>query len=184
MKSQRHFNYPSKSIGFALALGLLIPISISAAENPDTPLLASRDEANAQSERVAAAPVTPSISSKPAEAIPSENRASDVESPSGLTCQLDSMVFAAKVENKMPEEVNTTFAPGLIYCWTRVHCNASPGTLKHVWTLDNFQREISMHMSTHSGRLWSHKQVTPGKWRVEVVTAEGTVAGSGTVEVK
>lgn len=158
----------------ALALGVAFPYLVEAADPSDA------------SERLAAAPAHNSISSQPAGVVKPDasTETSEIESPPGLGCQVDSLVFASKVEDKMPDGIANSFPPGLLFCWSRVHCTSSPGTLTHVWTQAKTRREISMRMSSSSGRVWSQKQVTPGTWKVEVMTSDGSLAGSGTVEVK
>lgn len=103
----------------------------------------------------------------------------------GTGCKVDSIAFARGIEGKLPEGVAKSFAPGLIYCWSRVKCGEAPGTLKHVWYQGSVKmREIPMSLNSASGRIWSQKQVTPGTWRVDIVSESGDVAGSGTVQVE
>ncbi len=121
---------------------------------------------------------------KPNSTAPTETAASAPEEPTA-GCKVDSISFARNIEGKLPVSVATSFPPGLIFCWSRVKCGEAPGTLKHIWYQGSVKmREIPMTLNSPSGRIWSQKQVTPGKWRVDIVNESGEVAGSGTVQVE
>jgi Protein of unknown function (DUF2914) len=171
---------------FALALAPGLSRETFAAENPDLIAITDKSVWESPMDRLAAAPSGNTISSQPAgaNAVSAGSESSDLENPPSLSCKVDSMVFASKVEDKMPEGMGTSFPPGLVYCWSRIHCSTAPGTLKHVWTQGKNQREIALRMSSTSGRVWSQKQVTPGTWKVDVMTSDGEIAGSATIEVK
>lgn len=94
---------------------------------------------------------------------------------------LDSILFATGIEKRVPVGVSKEFGPSVkkVFCWTKVSIQNAPLSLKHVWYNDEEKvSEIPLTLNFASGRLWSYKTVSPGQWKVEVVTEAGVVLGS------
>ncbi len=95
--------------------------------------------------------------------------------------QVDKIVVAAGVENKEPVGEAATFSKsaGKVYTWTKISVEAVPTVIKHVYYLDGkMVREIELKVFSSPYRVWSWKNVTPGKWKVEVTDEAGTVLAS------
>jgi hypothetical protein len=100
---------------------------------------------------------------------------------------VDSLVFAAGVESRMPVGAASEFTAdiGNVSCWARISSAQAPVSMKHIW-YKNDQKvfELPLSLKTQSGRIWSTKSVTAGSWKVEVVDDAGNVIKSGSFTVK
>jgi hypothetical protein len=125
---------------------------------------------------------------KPAAAKPAPVDAKPVPSDiSDNSCTLDSILFATGIDKRVPVGVNKDFDASTkkVFCWTKLSIQNAPTTVNHVWyNYEEKVAEIPLTLNFASGRLWSYKTVSPGQWKVEVVTAAGTVLGSATFTVK
>jgi hypothetical protein len=103
------------------------------------------------------------------------------------SCTLDSILFATGIDKRVPVGVNKDFDASTkkVFCWTKLSIQNAPTTVNHVWyNYEEKVAEIPLTLNFASGRLWSYKTVSPGQWKVEVVTAAGTVLGSAAFTVK
>ena len=105
----------------------------------------------------------------------------------GAAPSVDSMVFAKAVESREPIGVSKEFEGSVakVFCWTKLSTQAHPVTVRHVWYKDGQKLlEVPLDLKHDSGRYWSVKNITPGKWKVEVVSDTGEVLSSGGFTVK
>ncbi len=91
---------------------------------------------------------------------------------------------ATGISNREPTDPSEVFAPSLgrIYYFTEVR-SPSPGTeIAHVWYYGEREvARITLPIDGRTWRTWSSTQVSPrrtGQWKVEAVTAEGTILAS------
>jgi hypothetical protein len=102
-------------------------------------------------------------------------------------CTVDKIVFASAIESREPVGVNTVFdaALGKVCCWTKITCPQAPIEIKHVWYRNDMKLlEIPLNLGVSGGRIWSKKNVSPGTWKVEVVTGSGDLLAVDSVVVK
>ncbi len=100
---------------------------------------------------------------------------------------VEKMAFGTDVKDRELVGAAEEFPAGTpqVWCWTRLSAKSAPISVKHVWSLDGRKMlEVPLKLNYASGRTWSHKNVRPGAWKVEVVTDEGTVVGAATFSVK
>lgn len=100
---------------------------------------------------------------------------------------LDSILFATGIEKRVPVGVSKEFGPSVrkVFCWTKISIQNAPLSLKHVWyNGEEKVGEIPLTLNFASGRLWSYKTVSPGQWKVEVVTEAGQVLGTASFTAK
>jgi hypothetical protein len=105
----------------------------------------------------------------------------------GAVASVDSMVFAKAVESREPIGVSKEFDGSVaqVFCWTKLSTQARPVTVRHVWYKGGQKLlEVPLTLKHASGRYWSVKNVTPGDWKVEVVSDTGEVLSSGSFRVK
>lgn len=100
---------------------------------------------------------------------------------------VDNMVFARAVESRQPLGVSTEFDESVrqVFCWTKLTTQTMPVTIRHVWHKDGQKvLEVPLVLKHSTGRYWSQKNVTPGQWRVDVVSDDGRVLDSAVFKVK
>lgn len=103
-----------------------------------------------------------------------------VYAESGDVCRLEKIVIATGVTLKDPvgEAKEFDASVGQVYCWMRIACGDLPKTIIHVWYLENEkQLEVPLTVKFPSMRTWSHKNIRPGNWKVQVKDSEGVVLG-------
>lgn len=95
--------------------------------------------------------------------------------------KVEKVVVAAGVENREPVGESAAFdmSAGKVYTWTKISAETTPAVIKHVYYLDGkMVREIELKVNGSPYRVWSWKNVTPGKWKVEVTDEAGAVLAS------
>jgi len=91
------------------------------------------------------------------------------------------MKFCTGLENRQPVGASSQFfnAVDKIYCYTRIQGAVETTTVRHVWYFDEKEKaDVELPVRSSSWRTWSSKRMLlewAGVWRVEVVTADGTV---------
>ncbi|MEE8540435.1 MAG: DUF2914 domain-containing protein [Desulfobacterales bacterium] len=98
--------------------------------------------------------------------------------------KLKDIQFCTAIENKNPFGVADVFVNTTerIYCYTTLEGAAEPVMVWHLW-YHNDQAKASIRLGIKGShwRTWSSKKIIPGwsgKWRVDVVKADGTILGS------
>jgi len=97
------------------------------------------------------------------------------------TVKVEKLVIAASVENREPVGEAASFdkSAGKVFVWTKISAENTPVTIKHVYYHEGkMVREIELKVSSSPYRVWSWKNVTPGKWKVDVTDEAGTVLSS------
>ncbi len=101
-------------------------------------------------------------------------------SQSDTVCRLEKIVTATGVELKDPvgEAKEFDASIGKVYCWMRIACGDIPKTVTHVWYLENEEQlKVPLTVKFPSMRTWSHKNIRPGNWKVQVKDDTGAVLG-------
>ncbi len=92
--------------------------------------------------------------------------------------KVEKIVTAASVVNREPVNEASAFdnATAQVYTWTKITAQQVPAKIKHVYYFNGEKvREIELTISSSPYRVWSAKNVRPGKWKVEVTDEAGTV---------
>jgi hypothetical protein len=100
---------------------------------------------------------------------------------------VDSIVFSTGIESRVPVGVNSEFPwdVGGVSCWIRVSSSHAPVPVKFQWYKnDEMVLEWMYSLISESGRLWSTKAVSTGKWKVEILDGAKNVVKTATFEVK
>jgi hypothetical protein len=94
------------------------------------------------------------------------------------------MVITSQVVDRQPADSLTQVDSnvGRVYCWTRVTGADGEITLEHVWYKDDVEMaRVPLQIAGTNWRTWSSKNIEliwTGEWRVDAVTADGTVLKS------
>ncbi len=103
---------------------------------------------------------------------------------------VEEIAIATDVADREPQGVMQTFPAdvGQVVCWTRIN-GAEDGTqIEHVWYRDDQEMaRVSLNVGGPTWRTWSRKAIPAewsGSWRVDVVTADGTVLESASFTVQ
>ena len=89
--------------------------------------------------------------------------------------------FGTGVENRQPVGVDTNFPSTVerVYCFTKIIGAAEPTSVSHVWYYEGEEKaRVDLSIKSQAWRTWSSKKILSaweGRWRVEVVSAEGNV---------
>ena len=89
--------------------------------------------------------------------------------------------FGAGVENRQPVGVDTNFPATVerVYCFTKIIGAADSTFVSHVWYYEGEEKaRVELAVKSQAWRTWSSKKILEsweGRWRVEVVSAEGNV---------
>lgn len=107
--------------------------------------------------------------------------------PKDLPYRVDKIVLCTDVQEREPvgEAGEFDISVERLWCWTRIIAENIPTTVKHVWYVDGKKTaEITLNVKYPRTRTWSNKAVGAGKWKVEVVSADGKVLAVAEAKVK
>jgi len=112
----------------------------------------------------------------PPAAAPAEPQAA----PAKAVVKVEKLVVASGVENREAAGAAASFGAdvGQVYCWTKLAIDAAPAKVKYVWSkggekVSEYEADIKS-----AGRWWASKKVTPGSWKVELLSGSGESLGS------
>jgi hypothetical protein len=95
------------------------------------------------------------------------------------------MVLSMGIFKRQPVGPTTqvSLEQGRIYTWTRIKAQNPPTSIKHVYYhLGKKIVEVPLEINASSYRTWSYKSLPGtwalGQWRVEVLSADGTLLAS------
>ena len=72
-----------------------------------------------------------------------------------------------------------------LYCWTSVNPKSVPSTIQHVWQKGGKTvSTVPLTVKYSPSRTWSTFAVTPGNWKVEVLSEKDEVLSSAEFTVK
>jgi hypothetical protein len=103
---------------------------------------------------------------------------------------VDTIEICTSVIDRQPVDSDSVFASTVerLYCFTRITSENAPITISHVWYYnDREMAKIELGIKDKNWRTWSSKKIVAewsGKWRVEVVSADGSVIQSKTFTVQ
>ena len=120
------------------------------------------------------APVAVPAPATPAPQTPAEKQ------PAASVVKIEKLVVATGVENREATGAAASFGAdvGLVYCWTKLSVDTPPAKIKYVWSMGGQKvSEYDMEIKA-AGRWWASKKVTPGSWKVEVLSESGEALGS------
>lgn len=106
------------------------------------------------------------------------------------TLQVDEMIFCTAIENRQPVGSDTVFKANVerIYCYTKIDGAADTTTISHIWYFkDEEVAKVNLSVKAKTWRTWSSKRLLEiwiGKWRVDVVSSDGTVLKSKEFSIK
>ncbi|HID92795.1 MAG TPA: DUF2914 domain-containing protein [bacterium (Candidatus Stahlbacteria)] len=95
------------------------------------------------------------------------------------TLRVTDMKFCIAVQDREPIGVDTVFADTVkkVYCFTLIEGAKDTTFITHIWYHGTEKRaEVKLMVGSIRWRTWSSKRIMKewvGKWRVEVVSAEG-----------
>jgi hypothetical protein len=98
--------------------------------------------------------------------------------------QVDEMVFCTAIEDRQPVVMDTVFKANVerVYCYTKLTGSLDTTTITHSWYFkDEEVAKVNLSVKAKTWRTWSSKKLLEiwiGKWRVDVVSADGTVLRS------
>lgn len=98
--------------------------------------------------------------------------------------QVEEMDFCTGIEQRGPVGVDTVFADtiGQVYCYTKIANAPDTTSISHVWYYQNKRMaEVNLDVKAKSWRTWSSKRILTewtGRWRVDVVDANGNILKS------
>jgi hypothetical protein len=97
---------------------------------------------------------------------------------------VEEMVLCTGVEDRQPVGVDTAFVNTLerVYCFTKIVSDLDSTSISHVWFYNDQEvARVDLAVKAKTWRTWSSKrlmEIWTGKWRVDIVSKEGTVVGS------
>ena len=97
---------------------------------------------------------------------------------------VEAIEICTNIVERQPIDTDTVFASTVerLYCFTKLTNAAAPTTVSHVWYYnDKEMAKVELAVKGETWRTWSSKRIVvgwSGKWRVDVVAADGTVLKS------
>ena len=100
-------------------------------------------------------------------------------------CGVEKIAFGTGIENMELQGEAPSFPPGRAYAWSRLKCGWEPVKVRHAWYRDGKKaQDVPLSCRSGMGRVWSNAPVSPGRWKVEVLTETGDLMGSGEMTVE
>jgi len=106
------------------------------------------------------------------------------------TPRVTEMKFCIAVQDREPIGVDTVFADTVkqVYCFTLIEGARDTTSITHVWYHGTEKRaEVHLKVGSIRWRTWSSKRIIKewlGKWRVEVISAEGKILRTEEFDIK
>jgi hypothetical protein len=97
---------------------------------------------------------------------------------------VEEMVLCTSVEDRQPVGVDTAFVNTLerVYCFTKIASDVDSTSISHVWFYNDQEvARVDLAVKAKTWRTWSSKrlmEIWTGKWRVDIVSKEGTLVRS------
>ena len=97
------------------------------------------------------------------------------------TLSVETAAIATGVENLTPIGVGEKFPAtiGRVYCYSKILGGSEGNSVKHIWYYgDKKVSEMSLSVKYSSFRTYSYKTIPSnwtGKWRLEIVSDDGTI---------
>lgn len=104
-----------------------------------------------------------------------------METKAEVSIKVEEMVFTTAIMDREPAGSELSFPKTTekVYCFTRLVGVTEPTTVSHVWYFnDEEMARIELAVSGSPWRTWSAKtmqRIWAGKWRVEIISAEGNL---------
>ena len=127
------------------------------------------------------------VSTAPAHAVSTAAAKSPAAAADHPDIEVVQIAFATSISSMMPVNASMSFDDSVrtVYFWNRLHVKRPPARVKHIWYLnDQKTDEFQLDIRYTRTRLWTHKNVKPGLWKVEVADADGNVIMTGAFVVK
>jgi hypothetical protein len=98
---------------------------------------------------------------------------------------VDKLVLTTGIKDRQPIDESATFSAGFpVYAWAKFSASATPATVKYVWSKDGKKSsEYPVELKSASTRWWASKKVSPGAWKVELVSDGGESLASASFTV-
>ena len=97
---------------------------------------------------------------------------------------VEAIEICTNIIEREPVDTDSVFAPTVerLYCFTKIANATAPTTISHIWYFnDKEMAKVELSVKDTAWRTWSSKRIVmswTGNWRVDVVTADGTVLKS------
>ncbi len=106
------------------------------------------------------------------------------------TAKVTEMTICSAVEDRVPVGADTSFTNDVerVFCYTKISGAASDSSITHVWY--HGEKEMTrqkLSVKADNWRTWSSKRIVDswtGTWRVDVLSASGSVLESKAFTVK
>ncbi len=108
----------------------------------------------------------------------------------GSTLTVERMEICTAVKEREPVGADTSFGSNVqqLYCFTTLSGAKDTTSVSHVWYYQGEEKaNVNLNIKAKKWRTWSSKRIMEkwtGEWRVDVVTAEGTVLRSKEFMIK
>ncbi len=106
------------------------------------------------------------------------------------TATVTEISICTAVQDRVPVGADTSFSSDVqrLFCYTKISGAAADSSVTHVWYHgDNEMARQKLSVKADNWRTWSSKRIVDswtGEWRVDVLSAPGTVLESKTFMVK
>ncbi|KAA3612526.1 MAG: DUF2914 domain-containing protein [Calditrichaeota bacterium] len=106
------------------------------------------------------------------------------------TAEVTEVSICTAVEDRVPVGVDTSFTSDVerVYCYTKITGAAADSSVTHVWYHgDKEMARQKLSVKANAWRTWSSKRIVDswtGAWRVDILSASGTVLKSKAFTVK
>ena len=113
-----------------------------------------------------------------------ETKGGDAEAGEAVTLKIEDMEFCTGIESWAPVGTGKEFPATVakVYCFTRVNGAAESTEIVHVWYFNDEEKaRVPLSVKSNSWRTWSSKRILEswtGKWRVDVLAADGKLLRS------
>lgn len=97
---------------------------------------------------------------------------------------VETIEICTNIIDREPVDTDSVFASTVerLYCFTKITNATAPTSVSHIWYYnDKEMAKVELNVKDTAWRTWSSKRIVVswvGKWRVDVVTADGTVLKS------
>jgi len=106
------------------------------------------------------------------------------------TASVTELTFCTAIEDRVPVAPDTSFMSDIerVFCYTKISGAAADSSVTHVWYHgDKEMARQKLSVKADKWRTWSSKRIVDswtGAWRVDVLSAAGTVLESKAFTIK
>lgn len=141
--------------------------------------------ANAQGGGAAAPTAAPAPPETPVSPSDREGLSAGAEDPAEI--DVETVAFATAISSRHPVGQATWFDGSVerVYCWNRILARRPPVRIRHIWYFNGKNvGEFVLPIHHRRARVWTHKAVQPGHWRVDITDEAGNPLTVATFPVR